>query len=300
MSVNLENMAAVQNLQNESAHIGHLFWYSLSDDLFSRSLLEQTLAQVGLSESFLPRPISFGDAFRRATKEVECSRHPSNGVTENYLVRDVHSDSKVAVRHIVRETVDTQGQRLSYREDEAVLTLDKKTGDMTCHAWGYGRELGNEAQRLFETFKENYGGQVVRNMILNMLKTLSPTPVRPSGGVYFVPSAHDGDLAKLVMFVSSFAKGEAFKIPVVNTEESVRMVEQKVADHLDGILSQCRQAVSNASLTKSKLAEIINESKEVIAGFHDYEKIVSQHRDGMESRISLIRDAVSLLMDKVS
>lgn len=300
MSVTLENMAAVQNPQQGGSHIGHLFWYSIGDDLYSRSLLEQTLVQLGLSLGFMPNEIRPVDAFRRATKEVGCSLNPSNGVTENYIVRDVYADTHVAIRHIVKETVDSRGKRLSYNENEAVLTLDKKAevihvaGDTTSYTW----KLCEEARRLFEIFRDNYNGQAVRGMVQGILKTLSPTPVRPSGGVYFIPAVHDEDLAKLVAFTSSFPKGEGFKIPVVNTEESVQMVERKVADHLDSILGQCRQAAADANLSKGRLAELIDETKGVIAGYRDYETILSQQKQDMEARIQLIRDAMSILLEK--
>lgn len=295
----LENMAAVQNPQS-GAHIGHLFWYSIGDDLYGRDLLEQTLVQVGLPLSFMPNEIRSVDAFRRATKEVECSLNPSNGVSENYIVRDVYSDTHVAIRHIVKETVDSKGKRLSYNENEAILTLDKKaevirfTGDSCSYAW----KLCAEARRLFDLFKDNHNGQAVRFMVQGILKTLSPTPVRPSGGVYFVPAVHDKTLAKLVAFSSSFPKGEGFKIPVVNTAESVQMVERKVADHLDGILGQCRQAAADSGLSKGRLAELIEETKGVITGYRDYESIISRQKEGLETRIQLIRDAMSLLLEK--
>jgi hypothetical protein len=296
----LQNMVAVQN-QETRAHIGHLFWYSIGDDLYSRSLLEQTLVRAGLSLSYMPNEIRPVDAFRRATKEVETSLNQGNGLQENYITRDVYYDPVTAVRHIVKETVDSKGKRLSYNENEAILTLDKKadaihfSADPNSYAW----KLCEEAVRLFEVFKEHHNGQAVRGMVQAVLKTLSPTPVRPSGGVYFIPAVHDRALCQLVQFCSSFAKGEGFKIPVVNSEESVRMVETKVKDHLDSLLGQCRQALQDGSIPKAKLAELINETKNVVAGYRDYEEIIQKSKQEIDGRIEIIRDALSLLMDKV-
>jgi len=295
----LENMVAVQEDQ-ENAHIGNLFWYSIGDDNYNRNLLEQTLVQVGLSQSYMPHEIRLVDAFRRATKQIECSLSPSNGVTENFITRDVYADTLVAIRHIVKETVDSNGKCLSYNEDEAILTLDKKAETILFQGdeKSYAATLCEEARRFFDIFKENHNGQAVRSMVQNVLKTLSPTPVRPSGGVYFVPAAHDDDLARLVAFCSSFPKGEGFKIPVVKTVESVQMVEKKVSDHLDGVLNQCRQAATDSTLTKGKLAEIINETKSVIGGYRDYEFIITEQKQGLDSKVQLIRDMMSLLLEK--
>ncbi|SHN86550.1 DUF6744 family protein [Desulfitobacterium chlororespirans] len=296
----LENMVATTNEAEDNGHLGNLFWFSIGDDTYNRNLLEQTLIQVGLSLSHMPHQIRLVDAFRRATKEIECSLNPSNGVSENFIVRDVYSDTSTVIRHIVKETVDSKGKRLSYNEDEAVLTLDKKTevinfkGDET----GYAATLFDEAKRYFAIFKENHNGQAVRGMVQNILKTLSPTPVRPSGGVYFVPAAHDEDLGRLVAFCSAFPKGEGFKIPVIKSVESIEMIEKKISDHLDGVINQCRFAAGESTLTKGKLAEIINDTKTVVSGYRDYETIISMQKRELDSKVQLIRDMMGMLLDK--
>jgi len=122
------------------------------------------------------------------------------------MIRDVYADSHTAVRHIVKEQVDSKGKRLSYYENEAVLSLEKKTESMSFSAdsSSYAWELCQEAVRQFDTFKNHHNGQAVRSMVQSILKTLSPTPVRPSGGVHFVPVAYDEELLKLTSFCSAF------------------------------------------------------------------------------------------------
>jgi len=300
MLKSLENMTAVQNTQAGDVHIGHLFWYSIGDDLYGRNLLEQTLVQTGLSQGFMPHEIRLVDAFRRATKDVEANLNLGNGVSENYMIRDVYADNHTAVRHIVKEQVDSKGKRLSYFENEAVLSLDKKAEIMSFSAdsRSYSWELCQESTRLFETFKNHHNGQAVRSMVQSILKTLSPTPVRPSGGVYFVPATYDEELERLTSFCSAFQKGEGFKIQVVNSAESLKMVETKVSNHLESIYGQCQHAAADRSLSKSRLAELIDEAKRVIAGYKNYEGILSQKKDEMEARILLIRDSVTVLLEK--
>ena len=300
MLENLENMTAVQNSQAGDVHIGHLFWYSIGDDLYGRNLLEQTLVQTGLSQGFMPHEIRLVDAFRRATKDVETSINLGNGVSENYMIRDVYADTHTAVRHIVKEQVDSKGKRLSYFENEAILTLEKKAETMSFSAdsSSYSWELCQEATRLFEVFKNHHNGQAVRSMVQSILKTLSPTPVRPSGGVYFVPVTYDDELAKLTSFCSAFPKGEGFKIQLVNSVESLKMIETKVSDHLESIYGQCQNAAADGSLSKSKVSELIGEAKRVIAGYKNYEGILSQKKEEMEARILLIRDSVTILLEK--
>lgn len=300
MLESLGNMTVVQNSQVGDVHIGHLFWYSIGDDLYGRNLLEQTLVQTGLSQGFMPHEIRLVDAFRRSTKDVETSVNLGNGIEENYMVRDVYADAHTAVRHLVKEQVDSKGQRLHYFENEAIFTLNKKSEAMSFSAdsIAYSWELCQEAVRLFGTFRSHHNGQAVRSMVQSILKTLSPTPVRPSGGVYFVPATYDDELKKLTSFCSAFPKGEGFKIQVVNSAESLKMVETKVSDHLGSLYGQCQHAATDGSLSKSKLAEIIDEAKRVIAGYKNYEGIMSQKKDEMEARILLIRDSVTILLER--
>jgi hypothetical protein len=294
----LENIAVTKN--EKDAFIGHLFWYSISDDLYSRQELRNTLKNQGLSEGFMPNEIRPVDAFRRATKEVETRVAVNDKLYENFLVRDVYSDVQVAVRHIVKETVDSQGKRLSYNEKEAVIVLDKKSNtiQITATPDSVAERQAQKAVELFDIFKEHHNGQAVRGMVQSILRTMSPTPMRPSGGIYFIPSTHADTLIKLVNFCSAFAKGEGFKVPVVESKDNIDMVAKKVGDHLDGILNQCRGALADGTLTKSKLQELLSDARTTVASYKDYENMLTQQQEDMDKRIQEIRDTMMLLMDK--
>ena len=85
MSVNLENMTAVQN-ENQEGILGHLMWYSVGKQLIKTDELKNKLIQSGLEEAWMPNTIRPADAFRRATKEIETRKATANaGGFENYL-----------------------------------------------------------------------------------------------------------------------------------------------------------------------------------------------------------------------
>ena len=85
---------------------------------------------------------------------------------------------------------------------------------------------------------------------------------------------------------------------VVNSAESLKMVETKVSDHLESLYGQCKYAATEGALPKSKLGELIDEAKRVIAGYKNYEGILSQKKEEMEAKILLIRDSVTILLEK--
>ncbi len=297
-NLTLDDMVAI-NQDEVSNHIGHLFWNYVGEDLYNRDSLENALVANGL-EGFMPREIFPADAFRRATKEVETRNKIGEGKWEKFLVRDVASDNDSIERRIVKEKVNAKGRRLSYDPEAAILLLDKKAGTIAISGRNdTALELAYEASRNFEVFKSHYSGNTVRGVTQAILKTMSPVPVKPSGGIYFVPAAHDESLQKLVKFCSYFSKTEGFKVPVARDEESIQMVEKKVSDHLDNILSQCRSALQDGTLTKSKMSEIMSEAKTVISGYRDYETIISQQKSETDARIEMIKNSISLMFDRV-
>ena len=70
MSINLDNMTAVQNKQQDGI-LGHLMWFSVGKQLVKMDDLERALVQSGLPVEWMPNAIRPADAFRRSTKEIE-------------------------------------------------------------------------------------------------------------------------------------------------------------------------------------------------------------------------------------
>ena len=185
MSINLENMTAVQN-ENQEGILGHLMWYSVGKQLIKTDELTNKLIQSGLEEVWMPNIIRPADAFRRATKEIEIRKATANaGVFENYMIREVFVDRDYVQRNIVVESVNQAGKRLDYHSKaERVITLDKKNVSITFVSENEtAKELCIEAEQKFNIFRDNYSAQQLRVMINKVLQSLAPTPVRPNGGI---------------------------------------------------------------------------------------------------------------------
>jgi len=299
MSMVLENVAAVQ--KEEQGVIGHLTWYSVSEHLISRDDLRKKLLDAGLDEGWMPNEIRVSDAFRRATKDVEIRKNPTSqaNVFENFLVREVYSDQKMIQRNIVRETVDQKGKRLSYDGQAAILILDKEQKAIRISAQHpKAEQLGREAAELFRIYLNNYSAQAIRVMVMNILKSMSPTPVRPNGGVYFIPSAHSEQLARLCAFVSSLEKGEMYKVPLINTDDNQRMLRNKLEDHFQSIIQECDEAL-NGELNKGQVKILLEEAKRVVADFGHYKAIVTQDVEKLEGYIDQLRERIALVVKRM-
>lgn len=303
MAVDLQKVVAVQNEQQEGiiGHliIGHLMWYSVGNQLIERDELERKLASAGLDEGWMPNPIQAHGAFRRATSEIQTKRSTAQaGVHENYLVREVYYDKDMVQRNVVVETVDQKGKRLNYDSQAAVITLDKKTQNISVVSTNpTAEELAREAEQRFYLYRDHHSAQHIRAMLANILKSLAPTPVRPSGGVYFVPSSHEDGLRKLCRFASSLENSEGFMVPLVNTMDNRQMVNQKLKEHFERIIKECGSASDD--LKKWQVKQIVEDARQAITNYKDYRSLVSDDFEAMETYIGNIRVQVARLMESL-
>lgn len=295
--VKVENMVAVENVETSSI-LGHLTWYSVGNNLIDEKELESKLVQTGLPKSWMPNSIRSVDAFRRATKEVETKRTVSANIYENYLIREVYSDKEVVQRNIVCEVVDQSGKRLDYKSDAGIVRLDKKNDSLIFETENdFVKEMCKEIQGKFDIYKNHYSSQQLRVMVSKILNSLAPVPVRPNGGVYFVPNSHTEGLKQLVNFASSLDNSEMFKVPVVNSLENKNMVVHKLNDHIEDVLKQCS---SSDGLKKGVVKEIINDAKKLVEDYKNYQTFVDLEKGAVEEKMELLRKEISRLIVDIS
>lgn len=300
MAIDIKNVTAVQDSQQQWI-IGHLCWYGIGEHLINRDELRQKLLNSGLEEGWMPAEIRVPDAFRRATREIQ-RRQKTNSLNIflNFLVRDVFSDKDHVQRNIVIEKADKQGKRLDYNSQAAILLLDKKSATMSSQIFdSQVQELSRESEESFKIYKNNYSAQTLRVMAMNILKSMSPTPVRPNGGVYFVPAIHSEQLTRWVKFLSSLEKGEAYKVPMVDNLDSRKLVNKKLTEHLTGVIENCQNALHNGDVRKGDVKEVVAEAKRVIGDFNQYRNLVAHDIDRFENYVDKIRQQVTLLIESI-
>lgn len=301
-SKKLEGLSATTNGEDTSI-VGYLTWYSVGDDLYNREELRKLLLKNGIEESYLPNSIRGADAFRRATKAIETKRHREEEAKEvyrNFIIRDVVSTGSKLQRNIVIETVNQTGERLDYEAEGAKLYFDKKSEQFSFVATdSMAEELAEEAQCLFEQYLSHHNGASVRAGVVQYLNTLSPTPVRPSGGVYFVPKQHTDKLRHAVNFVSGLPRGESHMIPLINTDDNRQMIKDKVKDNLDKIIDSCRTALSDDSnLQKTQVKAIVEDARRIVSQFKDYRELLQETVSDLEFSVDVVRLSITEILRK--
>ncbi len=217
--------------------LGQLTWYTIHDTEVSRDHIAEQLRMAGLPAHFAPPPIHPADAFRRATSAMETRRIPGpEGVFENYLVREVRSDKEEILRHLVKEVVDASNRRLDYRPI-AHLRLNKTNQHMSADVVDATdpdatTNLASTAHERYQRFLAVYQGRHLREVVLSLLRSLSPVAVRPSGGVYFVPAEYEAVLGQIQTFVQS-VHAEMWRVPMMDMGDSRAVLSHSVGQEVE-------------------------------------------------------------------
>lgn len=294
--MSVENLTAVQNVQQDEQVLGHLMWFSVGAQLIDRNMLQKKLQEAGVPDSFMPNAIRPFDAFKRATRESETKRHLEGNKTQNFIVREVCVTDDIIQRNIVIETVDQNGKRLDYESEAAIITLEREHGNIVFTTSDeFVRELCDEIVSKYHTYKDFYAAEQLRSMVGKILKSLAPTPVRPNGGIYFVPNTHTKELDKMIQFVSSLENSQGFKIPVVDTFDNQKMVAYTLMNHLDKVLTKCNE---NELATKAKVKETILEARAVVENYKNYQGLLDNTTE-FENKITQIRTKIQIMLANI-
>ncbi len=189
--------------------------------------LVAALADAGLDPG-VARELAPKHAFTRACKKL-CDRR---------IIRQVAEDEATVKFQFTSESRD--GDRFEYTL-ETLLTLDKKTGTVTCDLPG----LATLAQEELDRATDARSGADVTRVIQKLFDRHADLfPVRPQGGVYFVPERHAGFVDKVQAMLGRL-NGQILRFPVpAGTAEGDRSVRDAVAAGLAALIEEHRKAVA--------------------------------------------------------
>jgi len=297
MTVELENLVATTQSKDDS--LGHLFWFSIGQQMNKVDELEQKLINSGVGKEWMPNPIRPVDAFRRATRETQTKKPTATaGVYQNFLMREIYSDNEIVQRNIVVETVDQKDKKLGYETQSGVIKLDKKNGTFSYEATDSEiLEMCKEAEQKFYLYRDHYSGQHIRVMVTKILGSLAPTPMRKNGMIYFIPKAMNDGLNNLVTFIRSLDNSEGYQVPVIDSTDNRHMVNTKLEDHLDSLLEQCK---NSDDLAKGQVKALVDETNAALNDYKQYRGIIASEKESFEDKVVTLRSEVVKVLEKNS
>lgn len=295
-------------------NLGCLAWYSVRNAEPTRDEIAASLRKAGFDEQiYTPKAIFASDAFRRATSSVEISRVPLNEYPDddrkaNILVREVLKDREKIVRHLVREVVDADNQRLDYRET-ASLTLDRKSETLKVTPFTFLLEPETQAlmqaRQRYEHQREHYDSNAVRQIVLRILRDCDPIAVRPAGGVYFVHQKHLDTVERLGTFLRNISdESRMWVVPVANDQSQREMVSASVTEQVEAegeriILSLDKYFAGGEEITEEALQAALEEARHLERLTADYEELLAERLDRARAALTVTRERIAALWAKV-
>jgi len=277
--------------------VGYLSWYSIGMKLLSRELLRKYLVISGVDNQFMPNEIRVSDAFRRATKAIECKRKGREGSLYEYKVEEIVSSKEKIQRHIVRKFIDSKNEELLFDTKEAILILNKeKNGSGILQVSMVNEEvqdLVQQATELFHLFQSAHDDNAIRAMCVSIIRSMSPVLVKASGGVYFVPAKYEMNLRAFTEFVNLLEGSEAQMIPLIKTKDTVNLVKNSTLKQLEDTFERLNQANDNDKLTAADITELIEKTELSFQIVEDYQEMFREELAAF-SLVSLKQDFENL------
>jgi hypothetical protein len=317
---------ATASAREEVSLLGYLFWFSVSEAEVGREDLIGAMADAGLDEGFAPGEISARDAFRRATGSLQRSRVPVDAHSQsrlfgterrhaNLLVRDVRTTGKSVVRQLVREVVDAVGATLEHRTvGQFELSA---SGQMRAFALAAGlleeeEEILQAADAAFERASAHHDAGAVRRTIQRALAACSPVGLRASGGVYFVPRAHEPELRAIERFEGELKDrliGEAKRtlvmaVELVDREEYrdaiAASLDEQVDREANALIREMGEILRKRSrITRRRQEDLFERVRALKGSVSEYEALLEREIADARANLELAQEEAVGLLSRV-
>ena len=303
--------------------LGTLVLYTISDGEYSLADLAAHWAELGLDPKYLPvanKPI---DAYKKATSEVDDFEYPMpDDKIAHVLVRDVHSDPQVVVRHLTREIRDSQAQRLAYaRIGTATFyrpSVDSQgrvkpgTERFKLHVDNPSLEpdervsmqvLVDEVSRRYDRYVNYLDGQKVRAMVRSFLSDIGALNVKPS--VYFVHVSRTDEIEKLKQVVDRLGESSMHHLPVIDLPSQRAMVveafqQEAVASLQDLVKEITRVRESRKSITGDAYAKLKSQYDATLARTREYSRLLGSVRSKTEGAEEIAQETLRRLQKEMT
>jgi hypothetical protein len=230
------------------------------------------------------------------------------------MVRLAAKTDDEIIKSIVKEVRDASKKALT-SEDYAEIGrvhFDKDTENVRYYdLQPDSQPITTQIKQLYETYCSYLTGKQIRVMFHEIIKSMSPTLVRPSGAVYFIPHIHAEMVQKMEVLSKELAAygitdyESAFEsIPLIDADKTralveVRFEEQNTreVDRTLVELSKLLQGTDTTTKTAAKYVEMVKASKETISR---YEGLLNKEMSIARMKVEVLDQQVRKLVEKVA
>lgn len=295
--------------------LGRIVLFTITDEPIKRDDLVTWFKKFDLDERYLPTPNKFLDAFKKATSDTKETYPLARNRTAHLLCRDVSATTDYVRRQITREVKDSGRKKLAYDEAITCTFYRPTTGDQSSASLRITvnpthlepEELAN-VQRIardivarYERYYQFLDGQKVRGTVRAYLKKLNAIEIK--GGVYFVHSSRDDELARLAGLVDQFGGGcHMNMIPMVDLERErafmARVFEREASQNLRDLTNEARDLIAaRKTVTPAAYAKLKARYDEVLGNATEHMENLQVNQDVTAAAAEVAHKALTDLME---
>lgn len=290
---------------DRDALLGRLMWYSVPENtMLHHEEVVKKLTELGLDKALPSYPEDY-NVFRRVSKKTERRKvqRPGNpNEFENWMIRDVASRGEdIITRRIVVEVVDPKGRRLNY-EQVADVEFDRNLKRINfvwlngCNEYSHptAKEMMAELQVEYFRWRGQLNDQAIREWLRRSVLAMGATPVRPSGGVYFLEESHADKVEALEQFVADTlpAGGECHSVQIPDNDKQREMVrraiESETTGAIEAMLTEIAKVKKEGRLTPKRYLELLAEVSALESKMNGYSKLLEKDLGSVSSRLQLL------------
>jgi hypothetical protein len=282
--VNGETIIAVNDAVDPNGVGAIVYWGGLKSVYHDR--LRRSWIAAGLDPDLLPRQTIPSKALGVAMKELASTHR---------LVRPLEGRGAFALvdETVLGKEIDPEYQTLlrAYAERDGRLRVECRSD----HA--------GLADRLREEYDEALNKLPVTDVglfVTNSVKMLHAVPLRPSGGIYFVPRQYSEILSRIITAMTNACDGmSVFRIPAMQAKDALDAISSALNAETDAELAAMETEIAefyasdNTSLGKRALRGRLG----TLTGLNDklstYESLLSTRLDAFRERMTALQANVT-------
>jgi len=234
-----------------------------------RELLERRLELCGLSK-FMPKERTVTAVLKSALLEY-CDSHKTKQVDLGVQSHKQQSSNGFEVVEIERgERKNTYAQRFSVRATEGdCLNFDGEYWDHT-----------QQVRELFDKHKGQLTGAAIGKMLVDILASMDGLPLRPSGGVYWIPESQVSQFETVATYVEETGQAESanrvYLLKTAMDAGTVRAVKDAITAEVMSVATQIVQDVQENLVTEDAINRRVMMAGELRQRVSRYESILGE------------------------
>jgi len=223
------------NIEDWNAHnddfVGVACWWSVTEGSWPVDRVKAQLEANGFDGGLVKDPTS-RKAFSRAARSLNSGR-------EGRFSRGIKDNSDRRVVGVVSEHVDQDDEALEYVQT-TTASLIKQDGSIEVKG-----ALGTEFRQGYDKYLVSFTDDDIRSLIRKVIVLVGGVPLRPTGGVYFIPRPTVERMNSLSKVLVALNAGKIYLMRVPDSvDKSERAIAWECAEtEIDGRISKIMEAV---------------------------------------------------------